>query len=292
MRKAWTFIAIPLLAVLASCGGGGSDAPSAPTAQLLAAPHALADVGLCAAQTPGYATVNGQCQQLFGGMKPHSTASSTPPPAGSASQPKPQVRASYNVAPDDFFNWAQASYSYFFGGAYTENSAYLSGYGTFLYRYYFDTGNFLGILDGYVYVYGPITGWYVTPVGTLSDYACDVYNCGGGGSRSFITWTNSMNGVVVKDANNEDFAFYSDDRCLYSYATGGETTNFCLYSGSSSGNFAGIAMQVMLASGSNGGCVAVLADYYGHQIDIYTNSSGTQIVSPLNTYWQTYGCTY
>jgi hypothetical protein len=290
MKKLWILLAMPLLAAVSSCGGGGTDAQPSPSDQLVAAPHALADASLCAAQTAGYATVEGECQRLFGAMHPSATGSIATAPTNAASGPKPQSRAYVSVAPTDFFNWAQAAYAGFFGGTYVQDSVYLSGYGTFLYRYYFGTGNYLGILNGYVYVYGPITDWYVTPVGALNDYACDVYGCAP--ARGFITWTNSANGVDVKDANNEDFAFYSDDRCLYSYATGGETTNFCLYSGASYGNFAGVPVQVMLATSSAGGCIAVLADYYGRQVDIYTSSAGIQTVSPLSTYWQTAGCTY
>jgi hypothetical protein len=273
---------------ISACGGGGADAP-APGEQLLSAPHALADTNLCAAASPGYALIDGQCQKLFGGMTAGQSTAPQSSPSDVASSPKPQIKTLLNVSASDFFNWAQAVYAGYFGGTYVQDSAYLSGYGTFFYRYYYGTGNYLGILNGYVYVYGPITGWYVMPVGALSDYYCAIYGCTP--ARTFINWTNSVNGVVVKDANNEDFAFYSDTRCLYSYARQQETNNFCLYSGSAYGSFAGVPVQVMSATSSTGGCLAVLADYYGRQVDIYTNSAGTQIVSVQSSYWQTNGCT-
>lgn len=286
MRALQAFLVALSCAVLASCGGGGI-ADEGIAARLEKAPRALADDAQCAASAPGYAVVEGQCHKLFDDM-----AAATAP-AGSDAAPKAgnsgALRAG-TVTPTALFNWAQAAYPWFFGGAYVEDSAYLQGYGTFLFRYYYATGNYLGVLNGYVYVYGPLTGWYVTPVGATNDYYCSIYSCAP--SRAFIRWNNSGNGEIIKDANNENFAFYSDTRCLYSYARQVETTNFCLSSGRSDGYFAGVYVQVMLASSTTGGCIAVLADQYGRQVDIYTSSSGIQTVAPQNSYWQTWGCTY
>lgn len=283
--------ALSLSVVLAACGGGGSDAPDPISARLLAAPHSYADASHCAGAEPGYAVVEGQCQKLFDGVKPTSTPDDS---ARTGSQPltgipKPQVKTQLSVAVPDFYTWAQAAYPLLFGGNYVQDSVYLAGYGTFLYRYYFAAQNYLGILNGYVYVYGPVTGWTVYPVGALNDYSCAIYGCTP--ARSFINWINNVNGVVVKDAGNENFAFYSDTRCLYSYNRQQETTNFCLYQGSAQGSFAGQPVQVMAATNVNGsGCVAVLADPYGRQVDIYTDPYGTQTVSVLNTFWITTGC--
>jgi hypothetical protein len=119
--------------------------------------------------------------------------------------------------------------------------------------------------------------------------------CGGGSSedevpqRSFITWTNSVNGTTVKDAQNERFAFYTDTRCLYSYNMKQETSNFCLTTGAN-GNFAGTAVRVILAASTSGGeCLAVLAAPDGRQVDIYTNA-GVQTVAVRSTRWNTTGC--
>jgi hypothetical protein len=295
MRVARLLCLCVVSAFLLSCGGGGSDGGESSGAigeRLLTAPHSYADASLCAAGQPGYAVVEGQCQKLFDGLKPPGAPeqAATNPPQGSASAPKPQAKALVNVTAADFYTWAQAGYPILFGGTYVQDSVYLPGYGTFLYRYYYATRNYLGILNGYVYVYGPVTGWTVYPVGALNDYSCAIYGCAP--VRSFINWVNNANGVVVKDAGNENFAFYSDTRCLYSYARQQETANFCLFQGSAQGSFAGVPVQVMAATNVNGsGCVAVLADPYGRQIDIYTDPYGIQTVSPLNTYWMTTGCT-
>lgn len=110
--------------------------------------------------------------------------------------------------------------------------------------------------------------------------------------RAFINWVNSVNGVTVKDANNESFAFYSDTRCLYSYNTQSETSNFCL-SGANSGSFAGQAVSITRAravGAIGGGCIAVLSDPNGFQIDIFTSPAGVQIVQRNNTQWDSTGC--
>jgi hypothetical protein len=291
MRIAQALIALLTSALLASCGGGGTPSSEGISARLLAAPHSYADASLCESSAPGYAIVEGRCQQLFDRLRPPTPVSqaiaSAPQNAGSA--PKPQMKSLVNVSTNDFYAWAQSAYYSLFPGTYIEDSAYLPGYGTFLYRYYFATETYLGILNGYVYVYGPVTGWTVYPVGALNDYSCAIYGCAP--ARSFISWTNSVNGEVVKDAGNENFAFYSDSACLYSYARQQETTNFCLYQGSAQGSFAGVAVRVILATNSTGtGCLAVLADPYGRQVDIYTDPYGIQTVSVLNTYWYTSGC--
>jgi hypothetical protein len=128
---------------------------------------------------------------------------------------------------------------------------------------------------------------------TLPNYCGNGSGTGGGSAtvtRSFINWTGSTNGAVVVDANNERFAFYSDTRCLYSYAKNQETTNFCLGSGNS-GSFAGQGVVVLSIAATGGGCITGLADPSGFQLDIFTNASGIQTVQKGTSKWDTTGCT-
>lgn len=113
---------------------------------------------------------------------------------------------------------------------------------------------------------------------------------GGATSRGFIAWVGNSNGVIVKDANNEDFSFYSDTRCLYSYALKQETNNFCLGPGAT-GIFANQAMSVLSVAGQNGGCIAALADPSGYSLDIVTDAAGVQTVRKTSEKWDTTGCT-
>jgi hypothetical protein len=373
--------------VLAACGGGTESAD--PSAQLAAAPHALADASLCASNTPGYISANGECGPQFKFPAPQQAAASGPKPQG-AIQKTPQSAvqrpqaATATLTADALFDWAGGQYSSLFWGGSTTGSVYVGGYGNFYYRYWYGSGNYLGVLNGYVYIYGPASGYYVTTVGLLSDYTCYVYSCGGGGGSlsvgnyvsggfyyangysdysiylysgtsytfeldggsladpylelyspygsllasnddisyltnlnsrivytpsssgyytlrassygtgygsGYITWTGSVNGVQVLDASGDWFAFTADTRCLYSYNTGGVTSNFCLYPNSAEGSFAGQYVQVLSVAAQGGGCLAALADSYGRKIDIYT-SYGTQYVTVTNDYWNTSGCTY
>jgi hypothetical protein len=127
--------------------------------------------------------------------------------------------------------------------------------------------------------------------------AADATTGGTGGTggnttaRAYIRWNGNANGEIVKDANNEDFAFYADTRCIYSFARRVETTNFCLGTNPAyAGVFAGLAVHVQSARGTAGGCIAVLATPEGLQVDIFTDSAGIQTVRALSTRWDTTGC--
>jgi hypothetical protein len=396
--------------ILTACGGGTEAVD--PAAQLAAAPHALADASLCASNTPGYIAANGECGPQFKFPAPQAPTAGAAGPKPQGATPKtPQAAlqtpqaATTTLTSDALFTWAGTTYPSLFWGGSTTGSVYVGGYGTFYYRYWYGSGNYLGVLNGYVYVYGPISGYQVSTVGLLSDYTCYVYTCnstgslsvgnytsggfyssngysdysiylyggtsytfeldggtlydpylelydpyssrvaynddinysggdlnsrivytpgysgyytlrassyttgygsftlsadttysgggggGGGGGTGYINWTGSVNGTTVLDANGESFAFTASTRCLYSYNTGGVTSNFCLYSNSAEGSFAGQYVQVLSVAAAGGGCLAALADSYGRKIDIYT-SGGTQYVSVTNEYWNTSGCTY
>ncbi|HXD39864.1 MAG TPA: hypothetical protein VN649_04840 [Ramlibacter sp.] len=100
------------------------------------------------------------------------------------SVPQPQIvpvrfaaAASPAAASTAVFDWAQTAYPSFFPGAYVEGYAYVSDYGNFFYRHYDASGNYLGVLNGYLYVYGPASDWLVTPVGPLNDFSCAISGC-------------------------------------------------------------------------------------------------------------------
>ncbi|MDB5870598.1 MAG: hypothetical protein JWQ07_40 [Ramlibacter sp.] len=284
-----TVLAVSMLCALVACGGGqvetGQTAPPLASAKPVVVPESS-----CASGGSDYLMVNGECHTAFAGFAPipAQTPALAAPSAHSSALAAPKgAEALASLSVNAFFDWAGPSLPQYFGYYYYQDSIYVGGYGTFTYRYYYGTGNYLGVLNGYVYVYGPATYYQMLAVAELSSFYCSVYSCY---TRTFTSWTGSVNGVVVKDAGNESFAFYSDTHCLYSYARNQETTNFCLTSGAS-GYFAGQPVIVMSAANVNGiGCLAVLADTYGRQIDIYTDAYGTQIVQVLSTYWNRGSC--
>jgi hypothetical protein len=283
--------------LVAGCGGGGTDENASlgakAQAALARATVAASDPENCIASPESYATIEGVCTQLFDGIdvvRHPATSESAPkasrprPSAQRASAPK-SAAAVPVLTPTALFNWASGPYSIYFAGPYYDGSIYLPGYGTFTYRYFAWTGNFLGVLDGWVYVYGPMTFDLVLAVAPLADFTCYVYSC----TRSFISWNGNANGVVVKDANGDSFAFYADTGCLYSYARGQEITNYCLVSGSMA-NFAGTYVYVDLVAAVGGGCIAALADYWGEQIDVYTNAYGQLAFATTPYFWNYGGC--
>lgn len=94
---------------------------------------------------------------------------------------------------------------------------------------------------------------------------------GGGSSRTFISWNNNTNGTIIKDANNENYSFYSDTRCLYSHISGREISNYCV-GANGLANFAGTDIRVRIARSTSGNCIAVLSAPDGRAVDIYAES--------------------
>lgn len=85
-----------------------------------------------------------------------------------SSKSAPVARASMSAT--TLMDWAEGSYTSLFPGHKTDQS-----FEDYVYRYYPETGNYLGVKGGTaIYVLGPATGNVLTYVGTLNDYACTV----------------------------------------------------------------------------------------------------------------------
>ena len=74
-------------------------------------------------------------------------------------------------------DWAPTAYPQFFSGTSSDGYADVAGYGTFYYRQWPATGNFICILGDSVYVHGPMNSFAVQRVGALADFSCQVYDC-------------------------------------------------------------------------------------------------------------------
>jgi len=134
---------------------------------------ALADPAMCAgsfAPASGafiYQQVSGQCLKTFAGL----TASSA------ASDQRKRAEASVPVRSVDaiaLLDWAETSYPQFFPSHQPDQS-----FTPFIYRYYPENQNYLGVAADKIYVLGPIGGGTLLYVGTLSEFSCRVYpeNC-------------------------------------------------------------------------------------------------------------------
>jgi len=71
-------------------------------------------------------------------------------------------------------DWAERNYAQFFPSHQADKIL-----DPYVYRYYPETGNYLGVAGDKIYVLGPLSGGSLLNVGTLSDFSCRVYpaNC-------------------------------------------------------------------------------------------------------------------
>ena len=94
------------------------------------------------------------------------------PLLGSSSQPVPSQLAATSTAlltADELMNWAEGAFSVYFPG---RSSTQISG--SLAYRFYSQTGNYIGVLGSDVLVLGPLTDNKVITVGKLFDFADQV----------------------------------------------------------------------------------------------------------------------
>ncbi|MDY6949253.1 MAG: fibronectin type III domain-containing protein, partial [Pseudomonadota bacterium] len=78
------------------------------------------------------------------------------------------------LSPDMLMDWAESEYPLLFAPAATPTRFSTP----FTYRYYPETGNYLGVSGDNVYVLGPISAGRLSFVGTLDDFACIAANIG------------------------------------------------------------------------------------------------------------------
>jgi hypothetical protein len=90
------------------------------------------------------------------------------------------------LEPAPLFAWAAESYPSLFAGASVDGTASVAGYGTFTYRVWGGSGNYIGLLDGNVYLYGPFTGYGIRNMGPLAGFTCAVYDCASGTSNGAV----------------------------------------------------------------------------------------------------------
>lgn len=67
------------------------------------------------------------------------------------------------------FNWAEMAYPDLFPGPQVNQSL-----APYVYRHYPQTGHYLGVANGEVFVLGPATGGLIVGVGRVADFACNV----------------------------------------------------------------------------------------------------------------------
>ncbi|MBG9389867.1 hypothetical protein [Caenimonas aquaedulcis] len=242
--------------VLAACGGGGDQAASDAGAKFAAAPMAVVDKAQCEGPAATGHLEGGQCIARFPGLTPPQAAArhENAQKQGARKSSAPKLAAQQPLTTPDktaLFNWASSSSGYpgIFYGSYFDDAIYMPGFGTFNYRYY-SSGNYLAVLGSGVYAYGWATGYTIYYVGTLSDFSCYVYSCGGGGGGSggSLAVGGSVNGAFYTSGAYVDHTVYLYAGTTYTFTMMANTLydpylelynpygNFVTYDDDSAGN--------------------------------------------------------
>ena len=100
-----------------------------------------------------------------------------PETTGRQAAPLRSAAATYTAS--TLFDWAPGAYPQFFSGSTVDGEASIDGYGSFTYRYWPATGNYVGVraADNGVYAYGPASNWQVMSVGSFESFRCQVVDC-------------------------------------------------------------------------------------------------------------------
>lgn len=99
------------------------------------------------------------------------------------------------------------------------------------------------------------------------------------GGLRFVLWTGNFNGDRVVDADNQAYAFLSDNGCLYNFQTGRRNNAFCIVGGGSLVQYQGYAIRLANVRSTNGACVTALVDDVTLRfIDIDVDGSGREVV--------------
>lgn len=129
------------------------------------------------------------CASCGGGLSSPGDASAAPS-APQAAEVAPQAANVLDAAA--LFDWAPTQYSQHFKGAYKAGV-----YERYNYRYFAETGNYLAVADGSVFILGPVSGGVIQNVGLLSSFECRVFpsNC-----ASATPPASSMAGMYLGDS--------------------------------------------------------------------------------------------
>ncbi len=199
-----------LLAALGS-GCGGGDPTDQPTTRIQAPSAAVVDPSFCAAPVTGesgslsYLMVGSSCvnwSQALGNQ-----AIQPERRAHALAAPLPAVDATA------LMNWAEVAYAEYFPSKQQNQLA-----PPYVYRYYPETGNYLGVAGTEIYILGPVAGSDTVPayVGDLANFVCDVLpsSCNAapvakaGSAQNVVTGTVvTLDGSASSDANGDALTY-------------------------------------------------------------------------------------
>lgn len=171
---------LPILAIalVALVGCGERSEPSRGATQLPAPSLAC----VTSSESPDLGSLTSAsrlCTSRFAGLRSaqrQSANSAADAPAATAS---------------DLLNWAEVHYSQYFPSRQADLTS-----GPYTYRYYPETGNYLGVADSNVYIFGPISGGELALVGPLSRFLCSI--------KADLCFGSSLRLVVSPDGSDSN----------------------------------------------------------------------------------------
>jgi hypothetical protein len=96
---------------------------------------------------------------------------------------------------------------------------------------------------------------------------------------SFIFWAGNFSRDLVVDANNQVFAFYADNGCLYNFQTQRENPHFCLTGAGDTALYGGFLVRIVNVRAVTGACVTALIDpATAHFVDVEIDAFGREAV--------------
>jgi hypothetical protein len=153
--------AIVTAALLASCGGGGTDTSGLSMPAPQAARAALSACDTAGLASGDYQLVGAECVRSSPLMQPTAQAQQA------------QATSTATITATQLMDWAESQFATFFPAA-----GKVSGtVGIYTVRYYPNSGNYIGVTNEAtpaVYVLGPVTGNNLVRLGALSAFACSV----------------------------------------------------------------------------------------------------------------------
>ncbi len=209
--RVWFGLLPSLLLAAFGSGCGGGDPTVQPTTRMPAPSAAIVDPSLCVTPVAGesgslsYLMVGGSCvnwSQVLGGQviqaENRAHALSASPTAVDATA---------------LMNWAEVAFAQYFPSR--RQNQVLSPY---IYRFYPETGNYLGVAGTSIYVLGPVAGSDAVPayVGEIANFACDVLpaSCNAapvakaGSAQSVVAGTVvTLDGSASSDANGDPLTY-------------------------------------------------------------------------------------
>jgi hypothetical protein len=110
---------------------------------------------------------------LLGGCGNRQPSTPLPEALAAARDAQPAAHSALDVSTPaftDLLQWAEATYPQFFPGPQT--GVLVSG--PYAYRFYPQTGNYIGYAEGGIYILGPVSGNTLRFMGQIGDFACDI----------------------------------------------------------------------------------------------------------------------